>query len=201
MFDIGYTWSTFFKCEKSLYNVISKYVSTDVMDNYLHSYLNYNEEDRYLKDCYKEDILSDNINIDNIEKRVNNILIYITSFYYKNIRDYNMISILSDKLIDLCKKIDSINYKNSKLIFNICNVYNKVMALNDELFFILFNILNKIYVQDNKNKSIVMKDKEVLLILKTLYNQNYKNHIIVDTIISYIKYGSILIFMYYLIKT
>ncbi|ETW60972.1 hypothetical protein PFMC_03203 [Plasmodium falciparum CAMP/Malaysia] len=190
VFDIGYTWSTFFKCEKSLYNVISKYVSTDVMDNYLHSYLNYNEEDRYLKDCYKEDILSDNINIDNIEKRVNNILIYITSFYYKNIRDYNMISILSDKLIDLCKKIDSINYKNSKLIFNICNVYNKVMALNDELFFILFNILNKLYVQDNKNKSIVMKDKEVLLILKTLYNQNYKNHIIVDTIISYIKYGS-----------
>ncbi|SOV23221.1 conserved Plasmodium protein, unknown function [Plasmodium sp. DRC-Itaito] len=190
VFDLGFTWSTFFKCEKSLYNVISKYVSTDVMDNYLHSYLNYDEEDAYLKDYYKEDIIRDNINIDNIEKKVNNILIYITSFYYKNIRDFNMISLLSDKLIQLCKKIDSINYKNSKLIFNICNVYNKVMALNDELFFILFNILNKIYVEDNKMKYVIIKDKEVLLILKTLYKQNYKNHIIVDTIIGYIKHGS-----------
>ncbi|CRH00014.1 conserved Plasmodium protein, unknown function [Plasmodium relictum] len=181
IYEISNRWSNFFKCEKSLYNVINKYLKTNKMDSYLHNYLKFmnNEELNRAEDCK-------NKNIYETEEEIKNILIYIMTFYYKNVRDFNIISLLSENLTKLLKKLNS-DYKNKHLIFTIFEVYNYIKAMNDELFSILFDLLNNYYITSRMEN---INDDELLLILKTLYNQKYKNHLLVNTIIDYIKNSS-----------
>ncbi|CRG96194.1 conserved Plasmodium protein, unknown function [Plasmodium gallinaceum] len=181
IYEISNRWSSFFKCEKSLYNIINKYLKTNKIDNFLHKYLNFMNSDELKKveDCK-------NKNNYETEEEIKNILIYIMAFYYKNVRDFNIISLLSENLIKLLKKLNS-DYQNKHLIFTIFEVYNYINAMNDELFSILFDILNNYYVT---SKIENINDDEILLILKTLYNQKYKNHLIVNQIINYIKNSS-----------
>ncbi|SCN12664.1 conserved Plasmodium protein, unknown function [Plasmodium malariae] len=191
IYEMSMRWSNFFKCEKSLYNVINKYLKTNRIDYYLHNYLKltYDEKlDNMASVAEGTNLESPNNSPFNSEEEIKNILIYIMALSYKNIRDFNIISALSEKLISLLKNLTK-EYKNKTLIFTICEVYNCIKAMNDELFSILFDMLNSCYVT-SRSENIIMNEEEILLILKTLYNQNYKNHSIVDTVINSIKMGT-----------
>ncbi|SBT35057.1 conserved Plasmodium protein, unknown function [Plasmodium ovale wallikeri] len=194
IYEISSRWSHFFNCEKSLYNVINRYIKTNETDCYLHSFLkgtSYNEM-KQRQELGKKDELESCTHVqrnddpwDHIEEDIKNVLVYIMALFYKNVRDFNIISMLSEKLMIFLKKLNK-NYTNKNLIFTICEVYNYVRAMNDVLFTILFDLLNNFYIEA-KHDNAIITDGEIVLILKTLYYQKYKNHPIVDTIVMFIK--------------
>ncbi|SCM21878.1 conserved Plasmodium protein, unknown function [Plasmodium chabaudi chabaudi] len=202
IYELSNIWNKVFKCEKSLYDIINKYIKTNKMDYYLHICLESEKEnDIYEESVSKVDntdntiknIKENNCNISSIdrpihdiENEIKNILVYIMAMFYKKIVDFHIISLLSEKLIMLLKNLKK-NYDNKNLIFTIFEVYNHVKVMNDELFLILFDILNNCYEINPEGNKLIDDNKEILLILKTLYNQKYKNHIIVDKIIESVK--------------
>ncbi|GAW80914.1 hypothetical protein, conserved [Plasmodium gonderi] len=214
LFELTNRWNTFFKCEKSLYKVINKYLKTNNMDYSLHDYLKCtpNEGVQNLK------VLSHSWeNVKNLrkeqcnkEEEIINILIYIMTLFHKQIRDFSIFSMLSERLICLLNMGNSKNYSEQTTDSDVINkykfkfncskdtilkafhVYNSVKVMNDELFDILFDKLNNCYTmcptQDHQH--VLINDEEILLTLITLYNQNFKNHAIIDTIIMSLKKSS-----------
>ncbi|KEG02079.1 conserved Plasmodium protein, unknown function [Plasmodium vinckei vinckei] len=202
IYELSNIWNKVFKCEKSLYDIINKYIKTNKMDYYLHICLESEKgNDTNGKSVSKADNTDNaikynkenNCNISSIDKpmhdienEIKNVLVYIMAMFYKKIVDFHVISLLSEKLIILLKKLKK-NYDNKNLIFTIFDVYNHVKVMNDELFLILFDILNNCYETNPKGNKLIDDNKEMVLILKTLYNQKYKNHNIVDKIIESVK--------------
>ncbi|KJP85037.1 hypothetical protein AK88_04258 [Plasmodium fragile] len=192
LFKLSKRWSTFFKCEKDLYDVINKYIKTNKMDYHLHAYL--------------KGILSEegkggaNVKVRplQMEEQLKNILTYMMSLFYKQIQDFNIVSHLSERIINLLNGGNSQSDANGDgrptnetnigldkaTILTTLQVYNYVNAMNDELFDRLFCVLNKCYVQAAPPGSpLIISDDEIVLMLKSLYIQKFKNHILLDTIV------------------
>ncbi|GAB66420.1 hypothetical protein PCYB_092060, partial [Plasmodium cynomolgi strain B] len=192
LFKLSKRWSAFFKCEKDLYDVINKYIKTNKMDYHLHAYLKGTP--------IGEGQGGENVKgrIPQMEEQLRNILTYIMSLFYKQIQDFNTVSLLSERIIHLLnggysqsdangdgrpKNEDSL-YLDKATILTTLEVYSYVNAMNDELFDRLFSLLNKCYVESAPPGSpLIISDEEVLLTLRSLYIQKFKNHVIVDTII------------------
>ncbi|EUD65600.1 hypothetical protein C922_04106 [Plasmodium inui San Antonio 1] len=192
LFKLSKRWSAFFKCEKDLHDVINKYIKTNKMDYHLHAYLEGipSEDGQGGEDVKGRP--------PQMEEQLKKILTYIMSLFYRQIQDFNILSILSERIIRLLKGGKSQNDANGDgrpinqdsvcldkaTILTTLQVYNYVNAMNDELFDRLFSLLNKCYVESAPSGSpLIISDDEIVLTLKSLYIQKFKNHVIVDTIL------------------
>ncbi|ANQ08220.1 Uncharacterized protein PCOAH_00024600 [Plasmodium coatneyi] len=192
LFKVSKRWNAFFKCEKDLYDVINKYIKTNKMDYHLHAYLG--------GTTHEEGQGGENVQgrPPQMEEQLRNILTYIMSLFYKQIQDFNIVSVLSERIIHLLNggisqsgangegnptEEDSFHLDKATILSTL-EVYNYVNAMNDELFDRLFSLLNKYYVEAARPGSpLIISEDEIVLTLKSLYIQKFKNHTIVDTII------------------
>lgn len=208
IYELSSLWCAFFKCDKSFFNVVNKYLKTGKIDSYLHTFLSGENSDKRqvskekketgavkeIKKGEQETVYSKNSEINIIEEEANHILIYLMTFFYKRLRDFNTISLLTERLQMLFKNLHP-NYENKQFLFSICDVYNYLQVMNDELFTVILdricdvfgNFANGNKEQPEETKKVPIKDEELTLILKTLYYQKYKKHKIVDFIIHSLK--------------
>ncbi|KMZ93187.1 hypothetical protein PVMG_04933 [Plasmodium vivax Mauritania I] len=204
LFKLSKRWSAFFKCEKDLHDVINKYIKTNQMDYHLHAYLRGppSEEAQGGGDVKGRP--------PKMEEQLRNILTYIMSLFYKHIEDYNVVSLLSERIVRLLNGGSSPSDAHEDAhagasadatadgrathegsprldkatILTTLEVYNYVNAMNDELFDRLFSLLNECYVEAAPpGGPLTISEDEAVLTLKSLYKQKFKNHPIVDTII------------------
>lgn len=192
LFKVSKSWSAFFKCEKDLYDVINKYIKTNKMDYHLHAYL------KGITSEAEQEGGSVKGRPTQMEEKFLNILIYIISLFYKQIQDLNIVSLLSERMLHLlnegiCRSDDNGDGKctnddsfllDKATILTTLEVYNYVNAMNDELFDRLFSLLNKCYLTSaSPGRPLIISDEEIVLILRSLYIQKFKDHTIVDTIV------------------
>lgn len=187
IFRMSKVWSFFFKNDRDLYVVINSYLKREQNDQKLHRYLQLLQKETSKNIDWEEN--------QNGKFQMNHVLLYLMAMYYKGMKDYNLISLLSEQLIkELKRKPDK--YKNLSLLFSICEIYNSYNVMNEELFSLVFTMFNEIYLNDNKRKdcnlesikrNIQIKKEELTVLLRTLYVQKYKNHDLVHTLLNYIK--------------